>query len=187
MSEIKLIFIRHGEAANAWGNHPDPGLSDKGILQAKNLIKHDDLQDLQNYSFISSPKLRAIETAKPLANRFNKKIELDKSFIEIPAQNIALDKKQLWLKEIIDTKKDKLPQYVKVWNKKIFDASISAKNNSIIFTHFMVINALISELTSSETLLYFYPDYTSVIQIIIKNQKIESFLIEGNKKTYINL
>ena len=37
MSEIKLIFIRHGEAANAWGNHPDPGLSDKGILQAKNL------------------------------------------------------------------------------------------------------------------------------------------------------
>ena len=24
MSEIRLIFIRHGEAANAWGDHHDP-------------------------------------------------------------------------------------------------------------------------------------------------------------------
>ena len=60
MSQIDLIFIRHGEASDAWDNHPDPGLSQKGIMQSNELLKNKDLKDLENYSFISSPKLRAI-------------------------------------------------------------------------------------------------------------------------------
>ena len=56
MSEIKLIFIRHGEAENAWGHHEDPGLSEKGLSQAKNLINHKNLSNLEDYCFISSPK-----------------------------------------------------------------------------------------------------------------------------------
>ena len=55
MSQIDLIFIRHGEASDAWDNHPDPGLSQKGILQSNELLKNKDLIDLGNYSFISSP------------------------------------------------------------------------------------------------------------------------------------
>jgi len=38
MSEIKLIFIRHGEAADAWGTHKDPGLSSLGHKQAESII-----------------------------------------------------------------------------------------------------------------------------------------------------
>ena len=66
MSQIEIIFIRHGEAAGKWGDHPDPGLSDKGQLQAEELLKHKELQNLENYSFISSPKLRAIQTARQI-------------------------------------------------------------------------------------------------------------------------
>ena len=39
MSEIRLIFIRHGEAANAWGDHHDPNLSENGLYQAKKISK----------------------------------------------------------------------------------------------------------------------------------------------------
>ena len=63
MSEIRLIFIRHGEAANAWGDHHDPNLSENGLYQAKKLVNHKRLLNLQNYFFISSPKLRARETS----------------------------------------------------------------------------------------------------------------------------
>ena len=56
MSQIEIIFIRHGEAANRWGDHPDPGLSDKGKMQSNNLLKHKELQHLEKYSFLSSPK-----------------------------------------------------------------------------------------------------------------------------------
>ena len=56
MSEIRLIFIRHGEAANAWGDHHDPNLSENGLYQAKKLVNHKRLLNLQNYFFISIPK-----------------------------------------------------------------------------------------------------------------------------------
>ena len=70
MSEIKLFFVRHGEAASAWQNHENPGLSKAGLLQAKNLIRHNSFLDLKDFTFMSSPKSRAIETAQPLANKF---------------------------------------------------------------------------------------------------------------------
>ena len=55
--------------------------------------------------FISSPKLRAIETAKPIANKFNKEINIDETFIEIPSENIEMDQKQDWLKQMVQKEK----------------------------------------------------------------------------------
>ena len=51
----------------------------------------------------------------------------------------------------------------------------------------MVINALLSKLSNKDTLMYFYPDYTSVIKIGIRNNEFEYFLTEDSKKTSINL
>ena len=130
---------------------------------------------------------RAIETADPLAKKFNKDIVLDNTFIEIPSKNIALNQKQNWLKKILNTKKDSLPKYIKIWSEEIFNKLITIENDSVIFTHFMVMNSIVSSLIKSETLLSFYPDYTSVLEIISDNKIIKSYSIEGNKKTYINL
>ena len=187
MSQIEIIFIRHGEASDAWGDHSDPGLSDKGLMQSNNLLNHVELQNLGDFSFISSPKSRAIETGKPLAKKFNKKLKIDEVFIEIPSKDIAQEKKQEWLKNIVQTKKDSLPDFIKSWSDDIYSKTKSFKRNTIIFTHFMVINALLSKLSNEDTLMYFYPDYTSVIKIGIKNNEFEYFLTEDSKKTSINL
>ena len=187
MSQIEIIFIRHGEASDAWGDHSDPGLSDKGLMQSNNLLNHVELQNLGDFSFISSPKSRAIETGKPLAKKFNKKLKIDEVFIEIPSKDIAQEKKQEWLKNIVQTKKDSLPDFIKTWSDDICSKTKSFKRNTIIFTHFMVINALLSKLSNEDTLMYFYPDYTSVIKIGIKNNEFEYFLTEDSKKTSINL
>tara|TARA_X000000368_G_scaffold284974_1_gene226283 strand:- start:2762 stop:3367 length:606 start_codon:yes stop_codon:yes gene_type:complete len=187
MSVIKLIFVRHGEASDSWDNHPDPGLSKAGIDQANKLLQKKELNNLENYSFVSSPKLRAVETAKPLAKKFNKEIEIDKSFIEIPSNDVDINNRQSWIKDIMMTKKKDLPDFVKIWIDTIYRKTNAFKNNSIIFTHFMVINALISEITNSESLIYFNPGYTSIVKIEIKNKKIENFSIEESKKTYINV
>ena len=187
MSQIKIIFIRHGEASDAWGDHSDPSLSDNGLLQSNNLLNHEELQNLEDFSFISSPKSRAIETGKPLAKKFDKKLNIDDVFIEIPSKDITQDKKQEWLTNIIQTKKDNLPDFIQSWSDDIYFKTKSFKKNTIIFTHFMVINALLSKLSNEDTLMYFYPDYTSVIKIGIKNNEFEYFLIEDSKKTSINL
>ena len=51
----------------------------------------------------------------------------------------------------------------------------------------MVINALLSRLAKKNTLMYFYPNYTSVVKVGIKNNVFEYFSTEENKKTSINL
>jgi len=187
MSEIKLIFIRHGEAANAWGTHKDPGLSSLGYKQAESILENDELQRLNEFDFISSPKARAIETAKPLANKFQKKISIDETFNEIPSKDIADNMKQDWLKRIITMDKITLPREIKKWDKEIYERVISFQKNSIIFCHFMVINSILSNITKSDTILYFHPDYVSITKIFLKNSSVVSFQTFGNKKTYVNL
>ena len=66
---------------------------------------------------------------------------------------------------------------------KIFET----KKNTIVFSHFMVINALVAELTKSDTLLCFYPDYTSITKIIVEDNKVKDLYIGNERKTLINL
>ena len=51
----------------------------------------------------------------------------------------------------------------------------------------MVINALLSRLAKKDTIMYFYPNYTSVIKIWIKDNEFKYFSTEDSEKTSINL
>ena len=187
MSQFEIIFVRHGEAEFSFGTHSDPPLSKNGVTQSLKLVKHDGLQSLEEFMFISSPKLRAIETAKPIANKFNKEIKIDETFIEIPSENIETDQKQNWLKQLVQKEKKQLPSNIKLWEKKIYEKIKSFHQNTIIFSHFMVINSILSTLSNKNNLLYFYPGYCSITKIININGKLNHFLCEGSKKTIINL
>ena len=187
MSQFEIIFVRHGEAEFSFGTHSDPPLSKNGVTQSLKLVKHDGLQSLEEFMFISSPKLRAIETAKPIANKFNKEIDIDETFIEIPSENIEMDQKQDWLKQMVQKEKNQLPDKIKSWDKNIFEKIRSFNQNTIIFSHFMVINSILSTLSKNKNLLYFYPGYTSVTKIINIDGKLSHFFCEGSKKTLINL
>ena len=187
MSQFEIIFVRHGEAESSFGTHQDPALSKNGLTQSLKLIEHNELQSLEKFAFISSPKLRAIETAKPIANKFNKEIKIDETFIEIPTEDIEMNKKQEWLKQIVRKERNQLPNNIKLWEKNIFEKVKSFHQSTIIFSHFMVINSILSTLSNNKNLLYFYPDYTSVTKIINLNGELNHFFCEGNKKTFINI
>ena len=47
---------------------------------------------------------------RPIANKFNKEINIDETFIEIPTENIEMDQKQDWLKQIVQKEKNQLPR-----------------------------------------------------------------------------
>lgn len=187
MSQINIILIRHGEASASWGDDPDPGLSQLGENQAIELIDNNELLFLENYHFISSPKSRALMTAAPLAKKYNKDVEINAVFSEIPSNGIDPKDKKDWLTKIIKTDLINLPNEVNDWRSELTKQILSIKSDTIIFSHFMVINALIAELTNNKNLLCFYPDYTSVTKIIMNNNKVEEFYIGGERKTPINL
>ena len=100
MSEINLLLVRHGEAAESWGKHPDPGLSELGIKQSASLVNNKMLELLDSYSFVSSPKLRAKMTAEPLIKKFNKKLIINDAYSEIPSDDIDNSQKKAWLTDV---------------------------------------------------------------------------------------
>ena len=73
------------------------------------------------------------------------------------------------------------------WRKMIISALLSIQVNTVIFSHFMVMNALASFENDAGKLLSYYPDYTSSIKIIIRNKSIISIQIDKEKKTKINI
>ena len=57
---MTIYLIRHGEAAQAWDEAPDPILSQNGINQADNLAKqYLSILKQGNFQLISSPLARA--------------------------------------------------------------------------------------------------------------------------------
>jgi broad specificity phosphatase PhoE len=187
MSELSLIFIRHGEASGNWGEHPDPGLSENGVSQSQKLISNHSLQLLEDFIFVSSPMSRAQMTAAPLIKKYKKSLLIDSIFSEIPSSKVIASEKREWLKKIMTMNVDVLPQDVAEWRNRIISRTLGFSDNTIIFSHFMVINAVVSGLMNRPEIMYFYPDYTSITKITLQNNKAVNISLGDEKKTIINL
>ena len=187
MSEINLLLVRHGEASESWGNHSDPGLSDQGIKQSISLLEKNMVKSLDSYNFVSSPKLRARLTAEPLIKKFGKKLLINETYSEIPSNNIDNTKKRAWLTELMNTDIANFPENVALWRTNIIKHSLNIAQNTIIFTHFMVVNALISALLKKSRIMYFHPDYVSITKITFENYEVKSITLGDEKKTVVNL
>ena len=98
-----------------------------------------------------------------------------------------LMKKKQWLTKTMKEDIKNLSEEVAEWRIKLLSEVFGMRNDTIIFSHFMVINALVGELAKHPNLLHFYPDYTSITKINLKDGAPKSFSIEGSKKTIINL
>ena len=126
-------------------------------------------------------------TASPLEQEYKKDLSIDSIFSEIPSGDIEASRKREWLTNIMKMDIRELPKEVSEWREKILHKSLSLTENTVVFTHFMVINSIVGMLVNHPNLLYFYPDYTSVTKIIIKDGRVSEFFIGGEKKTPINL
>ena len=186
MSQSHIILVRHGEASAGWSTHPDPGLSAQGLQQARTAGKSL-INELSCYQLLSSPKKRAMETMEIMIKGKKYSFELDPRFIEIPSGNVDADKKKDWLIRIFTTPIEELPEPIKEWRNKLIKWFKEAEGNFIVTTHFMVINALVSHITSNNAISYFHPDYASRTEIFIRNGELTQLILGDDKKTVINL
>jgi len=82
---------------------------------------------------------------------------------------------------------EELPEAVKEWRSNLINWLKDAEGNFIVTTHFMVINALVSYITSNDAISYFHPDYASRTEIFTKNGELTQLILGDDKKTVINL
>lgn len=159
ISPLNIFLVRHGEAAARWHEASDPGLSRTGEQQAQTV-----LNALGRYApmrIITSPLRRAQETAAPLAAQWGVPVEVDPRFREVPGPR-DLGARPAWIAALMQAEWPHLDASVQTWRATLWSALCGSTEASVIFTHFMVINAVVSAVQGTSHVVAFEPDYCSV-------------------------
>lgn len=169
---MTIYLIRHGEAAQAWDEASDPVLSINGIEQSKFLAKQY-LPILSNKEFqlISSPLARAQQTAQPFQKRLNSPVIINKNFAEIPSPGVSLKDRRNWLKSLFTKNIFELEAPQLHWRNNIIQALDALEKDTLIFSHFMTINAIVGWVKKEERVVSYYPNYCSITQIEKVNEQ----------------
>lgn len=160
-----LYLVRHGEAAASWGQSPDPGLSELGREQAQD-ARVALLESLGGRSptIVSSPLLRAQQTAQPLAEALGLTPEIDDRFREIPSP-APLDGRQEWLRAFMRSTWSEQEDTLQDWRRRILEALQALPDHSVVFSHFLVINTIAGWQQQRDETLVFWPANASITRL----------------------
>ena len=191
---INIYLIRHGKASSGWDNS-DPHLDLIGKKQSEEIT----LKLLQiakePFDIFSSPLIRCVETAKPFSKIKNKKIKIEDRIIEIPSPIKNLKKRVIWLKRVLpltwddlihdeDSRKSKIDYFL--WRENILEFFLSLNRDTFIFTHYLVINSIVSHLRKSDKVVFFNPDNTSLTHLSLSDKKLKIISLGDEASTLIN-
>lgn len=183
---MDIFLVRHGEAAAAWGQDPDPGLSDLGKEQAmatteKLLPKLGDAIQV-----ISSPLLRAQETAHPLLKVRQGELVINNAFREIPAP-VPLADRQTWLRGFMQQSWSEQPEGLLQWRANALAQLQELTTPTVIFSHFLVLNAIVGAIEARPETLVFWPDNASITQLELgSNGELSLVALGDQMDTVIN-
>ena len=156
----KIYLVRHGHAASGWGLELDPGLDDTGRFQAKAAAQK--LAPLGPLPIISSPRARARETAHPLAEIWNIKPVIEDRVGEIRFPSETPADRIHWLKEVMADQWPVLDQDLQQWRREVIEALLSVDTDTVIFTHYIAINAAVGQAIEDDRVVCFSPDNASI-------------------------
>ena len=179
-----VYLIRHGAAAAAWSDALDPGLSDEGREHAREVARH--FADHPRCHVVSSPLARARETALPLAEHWQMPITIEQRVREIPS-DVPMDERKAWLWKIMASRWPDVEPGLHAWRENAARAVRGFERDTLVFTHFMVINTLVALATNDERLVCFEPDYGSVTQFRCDTDALSLASIGRARKTLVNL
>ena len=191
---VNIYLIRHGKASSGWDT-TDPYLDLTGKEQSDKIAFKLSQIAKEPFEIFSSPLIRCIETAEPFSKINNKKIKIDNRVIEIPSPIKNLKKRVVWLKRVLpltwselisdeDSKKSKIDYFL--WRENILKFFLSLKKDTFIFTHYLVINSIVSHLKKSDKVVFFNPDNTSLTHLSLSDKKLKIISLGDEAITLIN-
>ncbi|WP_444924509.1 histidine phosphatase family protein [Microbulbifer sp. DLAB2-AF] len=167
---IKILLARHGEAEKG-PLIPDPTLTTLGHKQASTLAQS--FTENTDLNIVSSPKIRAQQTAQPLAEKWRKIVTLENRVSEIPTpKGVTLQQRLPWLRSLLDQNWDPNNTQQKKWRDGIIHYLLSVQEDTIVFCHFMVINSVVAHVLDNSKIQQFRPDYTSITELKLLNEKL---------------
>ncbi len=182
---MNLYLVRHGEASATWGQCSDPGLSELGAQQAQECAEQLGPQLDGATHLVSSPLARARETAEPLAQSLQLLVRVDDAFKEIPAP-VPLPQRQDWLRSFMQQRWDEQDDSMHQWRDRAFGQVMGFEQPTVVFTHFLVINAVVGKVLDRAETLCFWPDNVSVTHLRRTGDGLELVALGRQMKTVVN-
>lgn len=172
----KLFFIRHGRAAKGWGDDPNPSLAAAGFKQA-NAAAAIVAAKISKIKIIASPMQRCQETALPLCALWGVEAQIVNAVSEIPTpRRLTLADRNFsdradWLKSIMSKSWAELAGQASLllWKKHLLDWAYHQKEDCVVFSHFIAINAVLGATLSEDAFIVCRPNYCSLWEFDNKN------------------
>lgn len=182
---MDIFLVRHGEAAASWGEDPDPGLSALGRDQAGAVCEALAARLGAGTRLVSSPLRRARETADPLAARLGLPVEEDAAFREVPAP-VPLPERQAWLRQFMQQQWSEQAAGLVDWRDTAVAHLLALPSPAVVFTHFLVINAVVGQVLGRGETLCFWPDNGSVTHLRREGDVLSLVEQGAQMKTVVN-
>ncbi len=156
----RLYLVRHGRAAAGFGESHDPGLDERGRSQAEAVAQ--ELAPRGPLPILTSPLRRTRETAAPLAKLWRIEPVIEDAVAEIPSPTDNLQERVAWLREFMGGSwRNAMPSLAQ-WRENVLAALTRVREETVIFSHYIAINAALGMATGHDRVVIFSPDNCSV-------------------------
>jgi len=166
----KIYLVRHGRATSSWGLEKDPGLDDLGRSQAQAAARQ--LAPLGPLPIISSPRVRARETARPLAQLWEIEPAIEERVGEIRFPSETPADRVRWLKEVMLDQWINLDPDLQQWRREVIETLLAIETDTVVFTHFIAINAAVGHATGDDRVVSFSPSNASITVLETDGSKL---------------
>ncbi len=172
----RLVLVRHGRATGGWDDDPDPGLDELGQQQAFAVAGR--LATSAPVAIVSSPLRRCRETAAPLAEAWSAQIAIELRVAELPSPvGVPLHDRVGWLREACKGTWSELGSRYQSYRDELAAFLLSLTEDTIVFSHFIAINAAIGAATGDDRVVIHSLDNTSCT--ILENNGSTLRLVEA--------
>ena len=161
-------LVRHGRAAAAWDEDPDPPLSEEGLSQALRVAAR--FAGGAPLRVVSSPLLRCRQTAFPLAAAWGVDVHVEPRVAEIPSpEGLAVTARGAWLTEAMSGTWSGLSarsgaEYL-AYREDTVRALRDLDEDAVVFSHFVAINAVLGAAIGDDSLVVARLDNCSVTTV----------------------
>lgn len=182
---MNIFLVRHGEAAAHWHEADDPGLSERGRQQAADSARDLLARIEPGVRLLSSPLLRARQTAEPLAEALGAAVTIAEPFREIPTP-VTRAERQTWLNTIARQSWDEQEPMVRDWHRALLARLRQVREDTVVFTHFMVLNAIVGALQADDRVVCYLPDNASVTTLAGSGEALRLIELGRQIRTRVN-
>ncbi len=178
-----IYLVRHGKAAASFTEAADPGLDDLGRSQAEAVATR--WGERRHLGLLSSPLRRTRETAAPLAARWSQSPVIERRVAEIPSPpGLGLAERGPWLQAAMLSTWGALDPMFGQWRDGVVTALLALDRDTIVFSHFVAINAAAGAALGDDRMVVFRPDYCSetVVEAVAGRLRLISLGAEAETK-----